>query len=319
MPKVSVIVPNYNYAPYLPQRMRTILAQTLDDVEVIYLDDGSTDESPEVVAEFAGDPRVCVLRNETNSGNPFVQWNRGLRLCRGQYVWIAEADDYADPRLLERLTGVLDAHPRVDVAYCQSWLVDEHGTVLGTNAPYTAALDAERWTRDYIGDGREECRRWLVLMNTIPNASAVVFRRAAAEHAGGADESYRLAGDWQFWAKLLTRGDVAFVHEPLNYYRRHPRTVRAVTERDGIFVEEWARVVAWITENVAFEPDELRRVRETFLRVWAAHRHEIPWSRHRRIYHWAKRLDPNVEWDVVRLGVGKLLRLPRRWRRPRAA
>src|SRR5580658_7167935 len=111
MPKVSVIVPNYNHARFLRRRIDTILAQTFQDFELILLDDCSTDESRSILREYASAPRVRFEFNEVNSGSTFKQWNKGVRLTQGKYVWIAESDDYADIRLLERLVAVLNDEP----------------------------------------------------------------------------------------------------------------------------------------------------------------------------------------------------------------
>src|ERR1700722_3014578 len=110
MPRVSVIVPNYNHARFLRQRLDSVVAQTFQDFELILLDDCSTDESRKILEEYARDPRARLELNEANSGSPFKQWNKGVRLARGKYVWIAESDDYANERFLERLGSRLDSH-----------------------------------------------------------------------------------------------------------------------------------------------------------------------------------------------------------------
>src|SRR6202007_216262 len=117
MPKVSIVVPNYNHAKYLRQRIESVLEQTYRDFEVILLDDCSTDESRSIISEYAADPRVRVEFNERNSGSTFKQWNKGVGLAKGKYVWIAESDDYADKMLLERLAAVLDSEARIAIAY----------------------------------------------------------------------------------------------------------------------------------------------------------------------------------------------------------
>src|ERR1700730_10551870 len=112
-PKVSVIIPNHNHAPYLRQRIDTVLQQTFQDFEVILMDDCSTDDSRAIISEYATDPRVRIEFNGRNSGSAFKQWNKGVGLARGEYVWIAESDDYADLRLLERLVAVLDEETKI--------------------------------------------------------------------------------------------------------------------------------------------------------------------------------------------------------------
>jgi glycosyltransferase involved in cell wall biosynthesis len=113
IPTVSVIVPNYNHARYLRQRIDSVLGQTYRDFEVILLDDCSTDESRSIISEYENHPKVRIELNDKNSGSPFKQWNKGVRLAHGKYVWIAESDDYADERLLERLVSMLEEGPRV--------------------------------------------------------------------------------------------------------------------------------------------------------------------------------------------------------------
>src|SRR6267378_3052037 len=127
MPTVSVIIPNYNHARFLRQRVDSVLRQTFQDFELILLDDCSSDESQAILREYAGDPRVRIEFNEKNSGSTFKQWNKGARLARGKYVWIAESDDYADERLVERLVRALDTDPEITFAYCGSWQISEDG------------------------------------------------------------------------------------------------------------------------------------------------------------------------------------------------
>lgn len=125
MPKVSIIVPNYNYALFLGQRLGSIETQTYRDFEVILLDDASTDESVEVLEQFARRHQWPLIRNERNSGNVFKQWNRGIWLAKGKNVWMAEADDYADKRFLEVMVGRLEQHWQCGLAYCNSCRVDD--------------------------------------------------------------------------------------------------------------------------------------------------------------------------------------------------
>lgn len=227
-PSVSVIVTNYNHARFLRRRMESVLSQTLSPFEVIYLDDCSSDNSGEIVAPFCADPRVRCIENERNSGSPFIQINKGVRLARGDLIWVAEADDFADPRFLEALVAVLADNPSVGIAYCQSTQIDENDSVLAA-VDYSGFDDAQRWRTGYVASGIEECRKYLLFRNTIPNFSAVVFRRKVFEQIGYADESMRLSGDWFIWIKMLMLSDIAFVAEPLNYYRQHAASVRRQT------------------------------------------------------------------------------------------
>ena len=130
-PTVSVIVPNYNHARYLPQRIDSILNQTYQDFELILLDDRSSDNSRKVIEGYAKHEKVRVYFNEQNSGSPFRQWDKGINLARGKYIWVAESDDFAHETLLETLVPILEQQASVGTTYCQSHKVDSTGTVIG--------------------------------------------------------------------------------------------------------------------------------------------------------------------------------------------
>lgn len=253
-PLVTVVVPNYNHARFLPQRLDSILAQTFRYFEIIVLDDHSTDDSRAVIQRYAdaaaADPDGIALRaayNDTNSGNPFAQWQKGIAMARGQLVWIAESDDYADPRLLERLAAPMAADPTVAVAYCQSNFVDPEGEVFGCHIKNLRPLDPRRWETSFVVPGSELLSLYMPIINIIPNASAALFRRSLLRDADWREAmSYTLAGDRHFWATLMSRGKVAFEALTLNYFRFTPTTVRSNRSRTPLYLGEVSRVFAHI-------------------------------------------------------------------------
>jgi glycosyltransferase involved in cell wall biosynthesis len=239
MPAVSVIVPNYNHAGFLRRRLDSILCQTFTDFEVIVLDDASSDNSCEVISGYLTDSRVRFYPNKTNSGSPFAQWNRGVDLAAGEYVWIAESDDYCTENFLSTLVAMLDEHRKIGLAYCQSWRVGAEGQPMGSMEDWTKDLDPVRWHHDYLNDGIDECRHFLIRKNTIPNASAVLFRRSTYLQAGGAPSDMRLCGDWLTWVRILLISGVGFTGRHMNYYRRHPSSVASTTKAHEHFQEKW--------------------------------------------------------------------------------
>lgn len=257
MPKVSVVIPSYNHARFLRRRLDTVLQQSLQDFEVVILDDCSTDESRSILSEYAENPKIRIELNEKNSGSPFKQWNKGVRLSRGEYIWLAESDDYADARLLERLVGALDVQPTAAFAYCRSWRVDSQDRPHGFIDQYLSDLGQDRWTQDYCSDGLHECRNYFIFCNVVENASAVVFRKAIYDAVGGADESFQLCGDWKLWAAMALRGKVVHLGDPLNYFRFHEGSVRGRDIRQGILAHESLRVVRWLAGEVCV-PENLR-------------------------------------------------------------
>ena len=286
-PKVTVIIPNYNHAAFLAKRIESVLGQTYRDFEVLYLDDASTDASAEVARRFEGDPRIRFIDNATNSGSPFKQWNKGVREAKGEYVWIAESDDFAEPTLLETLVEQLDRHPNVGLAYCQSVLVDETDQAFGSAGDWTAHLDAERWDRDFLNDGRDECRRFLLRQCTIPNASAVVFRKSVYDAAGGADEGMRACGDWLLWTNMLLSADVSFVAKPLNAFRKHRQSTSQAAFKGGVMLQENYRIVRQILQRTTPAPADVDLACDGLLSTWLYYFRSpeimVPWRQHLRI------------------------------------
>ena len=102
MPKISIIVPNYNHSSFLNERLDSIFNQTFQDFEVILLDDKSTDNSTEILRHYTQNEKVShFIINKKNSGSPFKQWKKGIELAKGEFIWIAESDDTCDLNFLE--------------------------------------------------------------------------------------------------------------------------------------------------------------------------------------------------------------------------
>jgi glycosyltransferase involved in cell wall biosynthesis len=263
MPKVAVIVPSYRHAAYLHWRIDTILDQTYPDFELLILDDASPDNSREIIESYRDRQRVRILHNQENSGSVFRQWEKGINATDSDYVWIAESDDWADVKYLERMVPVLDRHPAVGMAYCQSWLVNRESEINGHASCWTEDLDAERWKRDFIAAGREEIRRSLLVKNTIPNASAVLMRRKVLAKTLPIDTSFQLCGDWMHWMRMLAEADVAFVAENLNYWRLQSSNAR--TAAPGVLEwQEGERILTWACNQLHLSEGERDSVLLTF-------------------------------------------------------
>jgi glycosyltransferase involved in cell wall biosynthesis/predicted nucleic acid-binding Zn-ribbon protein len=263
---ISVIVPNYNYAKYLESRLDSIVAQGDLVREIIVIDDASSDGSVDVVRSWCrsrGTP-VRLIVNQANSGNVTIQWARGARLATSDFIWLAEADDLAEPGMMARLMERLQ-DPQVVLAYCESRGIDEDGVVTMPNyRQWLSDLDGERWSRSWVSDGREEVARYLSVKNTIPNASAVLFRREALVDALArvlpVARRSRSCGDWLTYCEVLLKGRLAFVAEPMNLHRRHSRSVIGALPRAEI-AQEIERAHAHIRELVDVSPECNARAR----------------------------------------------------------
>lgn len=307
-PQVSVIVPSYNHAPFLAQRLDSILGQTFQDFELIFLDDASADHTREVFARYADNPRIRAMANERNSGSVFKQWNRGLGMARGEYVWIAESDDYADPKFLATLVALLDRWPSVGVAYCESRKVNPVGEPLSLASEwYGNTYQTDRWRSSFVAGGAAEARDYALAGSPIANASCALFRRTLALAAGGAQENLRLTGDWLFWVTLFGVGDVAFECQALNFYRQHEGAVSSHAVRSGIDLEEFYHMANHVRARFSPAPGLVERTRKLLFDRWLwrslSRESGISWRQQRRIHAKACIFDPGIGSRLVVRGL----------------
>lgn len=230
-PRVTAVVPNFNYGRFLPDRIASILEQTYPVSELVILDDASSDDSRAVIDKQIAliDIPVQVIENEANSGSVFRQWLKGAETATGEFLWIAEADDLAEPEFLEEVITKFDSKDVV-LSYCQSKQMASDGKILSNDyLDYVSDISTEQWKSDYVRPGPDEIAEGLSVKNTIPNVSAVVFRREpfAETLKKHLDEivSFRVAGDWCAYVRLLERGSCAFLAKSLNRHRRHDESV----------------------------------------------------------------------------------------------
>lgn len=267
--KVSVIVPNYNYAHTLEERLQSIWAQDYPIFELIVLDDCSTDNSLEQIEALARkyDRNLRLVENERNTGSAFLQWQKGVNIARGDLIWIAEADDIAEPGFLSKMTNFFK-DPELSMAYCQSKQIDESGRFLASDyLYYTDDLNKFKWREDYVADGRQEIIEGLAVKNTILNVSSVVWRldflrELINEHIEEV-RKFKVAGDWFLYVKALERAKMGFCADALNVHRRHSSSVthRLKAERH---LEE-IRMVQEMIGSYHFFPEHLTEIQRSYL------------------------------------------------------
>lgn len=267
-PLVSVIVPNYNHAPYLKQRLDSIIGQTFQDIEIILLDDASTDESLTVLNQYEG-TNIQKHFNKKNSGSPFKQWNKGVALASGKYIWLAESDDYCEKIILEKLVEALEADEKRVLAFAQTTLVDEKGRDINSfQENYRFLFQTDRWESNFEADGREECKNYFLTYNTIPNASGVLIRRDAYNAAGGAPENFRLNGDWMLYTRILLQGKFYFCADHLNYFRVHQQTQRNRARRSAHAFPEILEIQDLIQKQIDIPVKDFHQARKSVGEWW---------------------------------------------------
>lgn len=252
-PKVSVIIPNYNHADHLNQRIETVLNQTYKDFELIILDDCSTDNSKTIIESYRSHPAVSKIHfNESNSGSPFKQWEKGVSFAKGEWVWIAESDDYADEKFLEILISSVGNQSNIGLMYCDSNIVIDNVVIEATFATHkNKRFNTVRWSKNYFNKGLEEIENYLLPGGTINNTSAVLFNRAVFLKVNPFDLALRYIGDKYSFIKVLAFTDVVYVSQRLNYFR-DPFNTKHADKFIYYFYEQFL-VFDWVHKNLKIE------------------------------------------------------------------
>ncbi|HEU4889271.1 MAG TPA: glycosyltransferase [Thermoanaerobaculia bacterium] len=225
-PRVTVLTTVYNGARYLAEAIDSILAEEFTDFEYVIVDDGSTDETPQLLERAAArDPRIRVLRLETNRGIAAAT-NCGLAIARGAAIARLDADDISLPGRLAREVAVLDAHPDVAMVSMNYEWMDADGVLLGRSQ-----RDHPPAVVEYL----------LNFSNSIGGHSQVMFRRSAIEAVHGYDESCRAALDYDLWTRIVRQGRIVVLPEIGMRYRVHDQNL--TSRAADIQIEVGKRVV----------------------------------------------------------------------------
>lgn len=204
MPKVSVVIPVHNGMKYLPETLDSVIKQTFQDFEVIVVDDGSSDETPNWVASCQ-DPRVRLVQ-QPNQGTPGAR-NNGIANAKGDYIAFLDADDIWKPTKLEKQVRTLNMRPKVGLVYTWMSLIDQDGQSVGRTL--SSSIEGYVWPQVV-----ENCR--------ISGGSLHMIRRACFDKVGGFALDLRFAEDWEMLIRLAEHYEFAPVNEPLVLYRQHP-------------------------------------------------------------------------------------------------
>lgn len=206
-PSVSVIIPTYNRAQFISQTIDSVLAQTFTDYEIIVVDDGSTDETAQILAGYGNQLR---LFSQANSG-PSAARNLGLQVAQGEFVGFLDADDLWYPEMLATTVSHLCTNPQIDLI-CGAWdVIDETGQMIRpANTPSSVQSSVQADFLRTIATGN----RFLPL--------AMLFRRKCFACCGVFDTTLKGVEDWDLWLRLAVHGHkIDLVDIPLARYRRH--------------------------------------------------------------------------------------------------
>ncbi len=222
MPEVSVVIPTYNQPRYLRQAIDSALAQTYRDFEVIVVDDGSTDDTPDVVASYG--ERIRGLRKP--NGGTASALNAGIRVAQGRWIGYLGHDDMWEPAKLERQMAAIRAHPQAALIYTDVVTVNAEGQPLSVTE-YPCPPDRPGQLSQ-------------LLRTCYINANTVLVRRDVLSELGLFDETDPMTSDYDLWLRIAQRYDLLHVPEPLILYRAH----LAQLSQNGLELEWWSKRAA---------------------------------------------------------------------------
>ena len=249
-PLVSVIIPNYNHAKFLDERILSVLNQTYQNFELIILDDKSTDNSVEVINQYKDNPHVThIVVNEENSGSTFKQWHKGFELAKGEILWIAESDDSCNGEMLDILVKGYVENNAV-LAFCRSCKYD----IDGNKRPF---LHQNILFEDIVMPGKSFISKYMIDRNSVANASSAIFSRNVAMSLHKQYMSMQGEGDWLFWIELMEHGNVCFFGQELNYFRFHNQNTTNTLARKGVGAMEHKIVFDYIVRNKLIDSDDI--------------------------------------------------------------
>ena len=273
--KISVVIPNYNYARFIGQRLYSVLSQKVKIYELIILDDNSKDNSMDIIDYYCNliNPYINVKKiyNSKNSGSAFSQWKKGFENATGDYVWIAEADDYCDSNLLRELINPLKLNKNIVISYADTAFIDSDGRVIVKSIrPEIDIQKTGHWNNSFVNDGLSEIRNYMFLNCTIANVSSALIKNDNYDNYLKLSSNYRQAGDWLFYVNAVSRGSIAFINKPLNYYRVHGNNVSSVMNSQK-HIEEILSIYEYINSKFKIKENgaNLQKERISFLKkVW---------------------------------------------------
>jgi glycosyltransferase involved in cell wall biosynthesis len=216
MPKVSVITPVYNGESYIDTAINSLLSQTLQDWELIVVDDGSTDSTPQILEKFK-DQRIRIIRQQ-NAGEARAR-NVGLHNVTGEYVALLDADDFYFPTALEELSAFLDSHPQYDVVYSDGQICDEQDRFLMTLTEVRPGI--------YTGKILEK----VVISSSVVTVPVCTMTRQSKilEHCVRFDPNLVIGPDWDFWIQLAVHVNFGYLNKITCKYRIHTANISRTT------------------------------------------------------------------------------------------
>ena len=265
-PLISIVFTSYNHREYLRQALDSLVNQTYPNLEIIIIDDCSTDGSQEILKEYEHYQNIDLKLQTKNSGSYVKASNFGASFAKGEYILFAQCDDFAATKQIETLFNEFKKNPSVGVVFSKSYLVDEKGMTftddfVGREMSFKRAVNKT----GLISGAR--MKEFLSFSCVIPNLSAALIKRELFERVNGLSDIYLVVADWEFWLDMTEETDFYYVSEPLNYFRQHATTIRSSIKMKTQIIEIFKMFYNHISKN-ELTPNQKHKLKVGAGAVW---------------------------------------------------
>ena len=250
MPKVSIITPTYNRASLIPDAIKSVLKQSYKDWELIIIDDGSTDNTKEVVRPYLTDSRITYLKNESNLGISKNR-NKGISLSKGEYVAMIDSDDiWLDSEKLSKQVAFLDDNTEFGIVGTQITAIDKDGKIL---KPFPAYEVEDK-----------NIRQKILLRNQFAQSS-ILIRRSVLNKSGTYNEDYRVWEDFDLWTRIGMTSKFANLKDYSTGYRIHEGSISNEKK-----LQSAKFLLSLIRKNKGNYPNYFLAILKCYLRIFLA-------------------------------------------------
>lgn len=259
---VTAVVPNFNHARYLAQRLDSILTQTYPLIDILVLDDCSTDESRSIIDSYVKrfPERIRVIYNSENSGNVFRQWQKGHSQAKGDLVWICESDDFCEPTFIERAISTF-RDPSVMLSFGRTQFVNGEGEYFTGLDHYREDSEPRIWDVRTVRPAAEWFRGGFGVKNVIANVGGSLWRRFDIPNEVWEEaRSFKIMGDWYLYSVIAGGGQIAYEPSAVSYFRIHgSNTSGKSAQSKPEYYKEYARLMTSLKERWDIPDNTLER------------------------------------------------------------
>ncbi len=276
IPAVSAIVPFYNHKNYIEERIKSITEQSIKDLEILILDYASTDGTKSKLSKICKKGKLRLVLNQKNSGSPFIQWSKGVRLAKADIVWFAEGDDTCDRDFIKVLLPAFN-DSLVNISAAKTIMIDETGALKHHALdPYLNQAYQGKFDTSYKSDGFHEVNQQFGAVCTLVNASGLLIKKSSFGNSLESAQSYKMAGDWHIYLDCLKSGKLSYNVKTTNYFRRHSQSQIHKLEGSEQYFRERARITKHVASNYYTDAKFIKKAFSVIDEEWARFSHNHP-------------------------------------------